>query len=462
MAEQTFAPRRPVATSGVIGMALLLAACSSGAIAPTPTRNAAVTTVAGQLLVKFRPNVDAATRRSLRQASGVASYDALLPDTERWMVTSDVTALCEKLASNASFAYAEANHVRRVQAFVPKERSDTSINQWYLGSPRGINADAAWALPTFANATDSAQPGYGVTIAVVDTGVDTGHPDLAANIATASNGTKLFLDEVGPESSGTTDFTGKDGYGHGTHVAGLVAARGSNGGIVGVAPGATILPVKTMRYDGSGDDATIAKGLKDAADNGADIINLSVGGSDPSQTLASALAYDFSKGVTVVIAAGNQYGAPVYYPAAYPGVIAVGAVTGEAANPTNVAYYSNRGSELTLVAPGGDGSETDASRGIYSTLPSYPFLLSLQGYEGLKYGVLSGTSMATPIVSGVAALVIADAKAHNQRLTPSQVRERLIATARPLAPSGFSTATGYGLVDPVKALQWNTAGGNGP
>lgn len=475
---------RPVSLvkSGLWGVSLLaLISCQGAPTQPrTPISQAeAITSIPGELLVRFQPDASAQTRADLRQRFHVTSTDPLLPDIERWRFTGDASAVQKALTGLPAIRYAEPNYRRHVTAYTPIERSDPAINQWYLGASRGINVDAAWATASFVAATNSAAPGSGVTVAIVDTGIDTCHPDLAAHIATTSTGAIRFIDEVGADTAfetGSTDFTGRDGNGHGTHCAGLVGAIGYNvgttgcngsavsgrAGIVGVAPGVSILPVKSMRADGSGDDAAIAKGLIDATNAGADVINLSVGGAAPSQTLADAIAYDLASGSTVVIAAGNGSGSPVYFPAAYAGVVAVGAVTGASAAPNTVAWYANRGPEVTVVAPGGDlsnGQETDPNVGIYSTLPTYDCWVDHHG-QTRAYGIQVGTSMATPIVSGVAALVIADAKAHGQRMTPSQVRERLIATATPLGTGTFSNDWGYGLVNPAKALAWTTPGGS--
>lgn len=456
MAHQPQKSTRPLVASGLLGFALILGGCQLPWSPPAETSRGDVETVPGQVIVKFRAETSLATRAVLRSQYGASRHEGLLPDTERWHVAGDATALRSRLMVEPALEWAEPNYLRQTLAFTAPERSGTA-NQWYLGAERGINVQAAWDTLT-------GSPGAGVTVAVVDTGVDVNHPDLADRIARDGQGAKRFIDEVGNDSSvstGNRNFTGVDGNGHGTHVAGIVGASAGNGGIVGVAPGVTILPVKVMRADGSGDDFAIAKGLKDAADAGADVINLSVGGPAPSQLLADAIAYDVAKGSTVVSASGNTCcgGSPVFYPAAYAGVIAVGATAGTPTSPLTIPAYSNRGPELALVAPGGDGDHKSADRGIYATLPTYDNYLSLVYGRSKDYGTQSGTSMATPIVSGVAALVIADAKARGEKLTPSQVRTRLLATVRPIGDQPFATDWGYGMVDPLKALTWSGPGG---
>ncbi|HEY9898095.1 MAG TPA: S8 family serine peptidase [Pantanalinema sp.] len=433
-------PKRPqrhrhLLTLGV-GLAVLAGCQTPPAGVTTP--GAAPYPASGQeLVVKFRPGSSEAEREALRARYGVSGTDALKPGTERWRLQSQSPeAAVQALLREGAIAYAQPNYLRHTQAYQSGGTPPTT--QWYLRPDRGIDVGTAWSK------SQVTPPGKDVVVAVVDTGVDTSHPDLNANIVSGTDvGGKKFIDEVGDGPDGTDkDFRLKDGNGHGTHVAGILAG---NGTVVGVAPGAKILPVKVMRADGNGDDFTIAKGFKAAIDAGADIINFSVGGPAPSPVLAEAIADGIAKGKTFIIASGNDH-TKVYYPAAYTGVIAVGAT----ATNTSVATYSNYGPEQAVVAPGGDSS-SDPARGIYSTLPTYPYFLSINYGKSEKYGVQSGTSMATPVVSGVAALIVADAKARGQSLSPAQVRARLVASAKPLN-GGFNEDAGFGLVQPEAAL----------
>ncbi len=409
----------------------------------------------GQVIVKFAAGTAPDAMGRLRDRFGVKATDPLMPGIERWYV-SDADQAVTGLAREASVEFVQPNYTRRTLAY---QATDNALNnQWYMTADKGLDMPTAW------NRTTVTPPGRDVIVAIVDTGIDTNHPDLRANlIDDPSQPTdrapwgKKFIDEV-KEGVVTREFPDKtdagylmrDGNGHGTHVAGIVGAVGNNNvGVTGVAPGIKLLPVKAMRADGDGDDFTIAKALKAAADAGADIINLSVGGPSPSPILAEALAYDFSKGATVVIASGNGYGVPVYYPAAYSGVIAVGATTTD----RRVAAYSNVGPQLALVAPGGNPEAGgNPALGIYSTLPTYPYYLSRTAGKPLNYGVQVGTSMATPMVSGVAALLIAEARARGQTLTPAQVRTRLLAATTPMGTASFSNDAGYGMVNPAKAI----------
>ena len=275
--------------------------------------------------------------------------------------------------------------------------------------------DEAWQLDD-VNAPDAwskGADGAGVTVAVVDTGVDASHLDLTGRVMNGA-------DFVGA-GNGTNDP-----HGHGTHVAGIVAATLNNGvGIAGVAPEAQVLPVRVLDAEGSGRDSDIAAGITWAADEGADVINLSLGGPDPAPLLLAAIQYARGEGAVVVCAAGNEYldGNPTMYPAAYSATVAVGAVT----QGHGRAGFSSTGSYVDIAAPGSQ---------IYSTLP------------GDIYGSSSGTSMAAPVVAATAA----DVLSKNTDFTPGQIINALTSTAVDLGPTGRDNAFGYGLVDASAAV----------
>ncbi|MBH8560782.1 S8 family serine peptidase [Nostoc sp. CENA67] len=256
--------------------------------------------------------------------------------------------------------------------------------------------------------------GQGITVAVVDSGVDRNHQDLSANIwkntkEIAGNGKdddgNGYVDDVyGWNFVGNNNNT-LDKNGHGTHVAGTIAGMKNNFGVTGIAYNAKIMPVKVLGDDGSGSDSAIAKGIRYAADNGANVINLSLGKEQPNNDIQSAVQYASSKGAIVVMAAGNASSSKPYYPAIYAKYwgLAVGAVD----KYGNMADFSNlAGSDLLsyVTAPGVN---------IYSTLP------------GNKYGFSTGTSMATPHVAGVVALMLSAKKG----LTEAEVRKIVTATA---------------------------------
>ena len=277
--------------------------------------------------------------------------------------------------------------------------------QW---SDRSVPYSPAWACTQ----------GSGIDIAVVDTGVDRSHPDLAAHTTTGAGA----LGGSGTVSPGTG---GIDPHGHGTHVAGIAAASAGNGlGIAGVAPMATIIPVRVLGETGSGWNIDVAAGITWAVDSGAEVVNLSLGSTWRSSAVSNAIAYAVSRGVVVVAAAGNDgpSGAK-HYPGADANSIAVGSVD----ENLQISDFSTHGDYVDVSAPGS---------AILST------------YLNGSYATLSGTSMATPYVSGVVALMLGT----HPTLGPAQIRARLTSTADDAGPNGPDQAFGYGIVDPVRAI----------
>lgn len=283
--------------------------------------------------------------------------------------------------------------------------------QWFL--PR-IHADAAWDL-TKGQAS--------IVVAVVDTGLDLNHPDLQGQWINGYN-------ELNPQS------LPQDNQGHGTHVSGIIAAALNNSiGVAGIAPQCKIMPIKALDSNGQGDDMDIAVGIRWAVDHGAKIINLSLGSPlnsngtyDDSGVVDDAVKYAHSKGVLLVAAAGNDGIGILNYPAALPGVIAVGSADSQ----NRRSYFSNYGSTLSLLAPGEQ---------ILSTFP-----VSLPGQ--MPYQSLSGTSVATPIVSAVAALIWSA----NPTWNKDQVIQKLLSSANVLQTQGWTATQGFGQVDALQAL----------
>ncbi|OQX53079.1 MAG: hypothetical protein B5M48_04035 [Candidatus Omnitrophica bacterium 4484_213] len=301
--------------------------------------------------------------------------------------------------------------------------------QWHLDNPEygGIQMEKAWDIST----------GSGVTVAVIDTGVRKG-TDLADTCFVSG------YDFVNDDSDPIDDNR------HGTHVAGTVAQSTNNSiGVAGVAFDACLMPVKVLDSDGSGTYADVAEGIYFAVDNGAKVINLSLGGPEPATYLEEALAYAYSKGVTIVAAAGNDSSPTLSYPAAYDDyVIAVGATQYD----ENLAPYSNYGPSLDLVAPGGN-LDLDQNNDGYGDGVLQQTFRKYGPFIRWGYYFFEGTSMAAPHVSGVAALLLANGNA----TTPDEVRAALQETAEDLGEPGRDNTYGYGLVDAYAALQW-TAG----
>lgn len=266
--------------------------------------------------------------------------------------------------------------------------------------------------------------GQGVRVAVLDTGVDAAHPDLAGAI------------------EGAKDFTGSrsgtaDRVGHGTHVAGIIGARQNDGGIVGVAPECRLLVAKVLGDDGAGTSEQVAAGIDWACEQGADILSLSLGSPELNEELRAAITRATHRQRFVICAAGNSGRAnSVDYPARWPETIAVGAVDRDG----RLTSFSSRGEEVDVCAPGQD------------VLSTYP--------DG-RYAKLSGTSMAAPFVSGVAALLVAKHRARGGAtpiVTHEQLVEHLVRTATDAGPAGKDPNYGYGLINPDSVLApWQEA-----
>jgi subtilisin family serine protease len=332
-----------------------------------------------------------------------------------------VTAIVRDGAGHLSFRHGLAADGAAGRQLAGRWRRDHSVVAAAVdyrihtaGTPDPL-ASQQWALTTLR--AGEVGTAAGQVVGVVDTGVDASHPDLAGVVL-----------------PGTDIVSGGDGWtdpnGHGTHVAGIVAAVADNGiGGAGLAQGAQILPVRVMAADGSGWDSDAAEGMVWAVDHGATVINLSIGGPDPSPVMDTAVKYALGKGVPVVVAAGNEgdAGNPVEWPAADPGVIAVGAVDASGVRPA----WSSTGSHLAVVAPGVR---------ITSTVP-------VSAADPSGFATWDGTSMAAPFVSAAVALL-----RHAQpTLTVAGVRKRLMDTADDLGPPGFDPEYGAGRVDVVAA-----------
>ena len=356
-----------------------------------------VAQAADTIVVGLRPGALAATALDAADAVQVGAVPRLRVVVVH-VAPAHRTAALRALRRSRAVRYAEP--LRRLQALADVVPDPGRAQQWGLDA---IGADAAWAVTR----------GAGVVVAVVDTGVAPA-PDLDGRLLPGWNVLARSEDAA-------------DDNGHGTHVAGTVAEVGGNGlAESGVAPEASILPVKVLDSTGAGSDADVAAGIVWAADHGARIINLSLGGSQPSTVLADGVAYARTRGVLIVAAAGNDGGA-VGVPARLAGVIAVGAV-----DSTRVrAPFSAGGRALDLVAPGVDILQQ-----------------TLDGVGGYADRSWSGTSMASPQVAGVAALALAAGRAK----TAAGLARLLTRTALDLGVPGRDPAYGAGLVRADAAL----------
>ena len=332
--------------------------------------------VEGRIAVDVR---DDASDADLADIASIASrYGVTLHPNSAWSVShdkievSDVDpsreqALLDALGHDPRVEHAEPMALYRA-SFAPNDPLYASM-QWHLNR---IGAEAAWGYSC----------GRAVTVAVIDTGV------ACFDRGPFSRGTDL----TGTRCGGGWNFVDDsreayDDHGHGTHVAGTIAQTTNNGlGTAGLAFCATLMPIKVLTRQGFGTVANIAEGIRFAADEGAQIINLSLGGPIKSQILGDAVKHALAKGVVVVAAAGNS-GRRVGWPAAYPGVIAVSATD----DSDRIAWFSSRGPEISLAAPGVAVTQQTVCNG---------------GRDRCEiFGTFNGTSMAAPHVAGVAAMV---------------------------------------------------------
>lgn len=356
---------------GILGLVLAVTVCAL----PSLASGLATTAKNGpdRVIVKFKNGVSDSEKVKIRGGLGGKLVEEIKPLGVQVMRVTSARALekVEALKADNKVEYAEFDGV--TTAFeVPSD--SLFSNQWGLNnvgqvaglSDADLDAPEAWDL----------SKGAGVKIAILDTGVDQNHEDLAVKIMANKN----F----------TTSRSVDDKVGHGTHVAGIAAAITNNAkGVAGVGHDALIMNGKVLDDRGNGSVSSLASGIVWAADNGAKVINMSLGSSSSSSALVDAINYAWLKGVVLVAAAGNDGGTAPSYPAYCDKVIAVAATDAY----DNKASFSNYGSWVDIAAPG---------NAILSTLPNHACKL---GTSGKNYGYLSGTSMASPFVAGEAALV---------------------------------------------------------
>jgi serine protease len=331
------------------------------------------TEVPGEIAIDVRDDVSDGDIASMAREHGVAMHpNSVWSTTHDKLEVADVpiaaeSALIDELSRDPRVEHAEPMAVYRA-SFVPDDPLYAS-KQWHL---QRVGAERAWNYTC----------GQGVTVAVVDTGIacfDKGPFSRGTDLAgTRCRGGWNFVDD---------SAEAYDDQGHGTHVAGTIAQTTNNGlGTAGLAYCATLMPVKVLNKQGFGSTANVAEGIRFAADEGAQIINLSLGGPIKSRILEDAVAHALDRGVVIVAAAGNS-GRKVGWPAAYPGVVAVSATDAD----DKIAWFSSRGPEVTIAAPGVSVTQQTICNG---------------GRDKCEiFGTFNGTSMASPHVAGVAAMI---------------------------------------------------------
>jgi subtilisin len=338
-------------------------------------------------LVGFKSDIQTAQVNDVKKMGGQVKHQYKFMDT---MLVSMPEAAAEALKKNPNVSYVEEDQM----AYATAQTTPWGITH--------IKADQVHA---------TGNTGSGVKVAILDTGIDSSHGDL-----NVSGGASFVSGEPNALS---------DGNGHGTHVAGTVAALNNTAGVIGVAHTASIYAVKVLDSSGSGTYSGIIQGIEWAVANNMDVINMSLGGSSGSTALQQACDNAYNSGVLVVAAAGNSGTRgkqnTIGYPAKYASVMAVGAVD----SSNTRASFSSVGSELEVMAPGVN---------ILSSVP------------GNGYDSYNGTSMASPHVAGAAALIMAG----NPGLSNVQVRQKLVSTAKPLGEAFYY---GKGVIDVYAATR---------
>jgi serine protease len=417
-------PLRGTHRFALVSGALLLAAvplagCSSTSD-PGAARSSAISPessedIPGQIVVDFRDDVGASDIQSVLTAGlGLTFVPTALEAQTRIQIATVPAGLTglvlARLNADPRVEYAEP--LARVHAlFTPDD--PLFKDQWHL--PR-VGAPTAWHYST----------GRGVTVAVIDTGIACEDYDSFVKVSDLNNTRCVegfnFINNT-PHAN--------DDQGHGTHVAGTIAQSTNNGhGAAGMAFHARLMPVKVLGANGSGTTAGVADGIRWAADHGAQVINLSLGGPRPAQVLQKAIDHARSRGTVVIAAAGNS-GGSVGYPAGHDGVIAVSASDRD----DKLARFSSRGPQVDIAAPGVDVVQQTICEGGKGKCERFP--------------AFNGTSMATPHVAGAAALLV------SQGVTdPDAIERTLKNSARVVDPSDDAKKLyGAGILDAAAAVK---------
>ncbi len=442
--------RNALGTSGKSGRTLLVmavwaAALVSPAMADSPripfiVKDAEQAISQERVLVRLNQAGPAAKGVAQPALPHVASLEAIGTSTGRnakgvatspWFVAEldgSVSAeeALESLSQHADVASVEPSYVRSMpqpfQSFsfgATQANDDYSYEQYALDIMR---LHDAWNV----------QPGSTeVVVAIIDSGIQLDHPDLINQVwrnpteelnGIDDDGNGYVDDAFGYNFVGNNNNPGDDN-GHGTHVAGIVAATRNNSlGITGAA-NVRVMACKVLSADGYGEDAGIIAAIHYAIDNGADVINMSLGGGMYNTAFDEACTRAYNNGILVVAATGNEYATQIGFPSSLNSVVAVGATDSN----DQLGDFSNTGEGIEIVAPG------------VQVLSTYP---------GASYEYLDGTSMATPYVAGVAALLLSA----NPQMDVQTLRSTLSSTADDLYDAGYDTWTGYGRVNAYRAL----------
>ncbi|MDY7230699.1 S8 family serine peptidase [Hyalangium rubrum] len=426
--------RRTLANAVLALVVVATAACSSRSEEPAATEQPTATldlaeaeVVPGGIVVDFKDGTSKAEFDAWEAEWGVdLEFNSVESSDDGLTVAvgvDDVESALARIRQNPSVESAEPLLQFRA-SYTPNDPD--YARQWNL---KMIDMPKAW----------DTTKGKGVVVAVLDTGI--AYEDY--------DDFKQVPDLKGVKFVKGYDFVNddehaNDDHGHGTHVAGTIAQATNNAeGVAGVAFEATLMPVKVLNHFGSGTSADIVDAIRFAADKGAKVINMSLGGGGHSAAMASAVEYARKKGVTVVAAAGNAGRARVEYPAAYPGAVAVAAV-----GPSGTrAPYSSYGKELDIAAPGGDKRQGDQGGILQNTIdPRNP--------ARSVYAAFQGTSMATPHVAAVAALLYASGASG-----PDEVEQALYAGAKRVNEQDRTDEYGHGLLNAQASLEALGAGG---
>ncbi|WP_454191082.1 S8 family peptidase [Paenibacillus sp. Marseille-Q7038] len=348
-----------------------------------------------ELIIKFMDGTSQEDQDALHKKTKctiMESYDEL--GFYRIISNRKMRRMLKQYSKSKLIEFAEPNHVYKA-FFTPND----SFFPGYQYGPQRVMAPAAW---------DITQSSANIRIAIIDTGVQPDHPELVGKLLPGYD----YVDWE-PNSS--------DGNGHGTHVAGIAAAATNNGvGIAGMAPFASIIPIRSLDNNGNGLLSSVANGIVYAANNGAHVVNLSLGSLANDSFLQAAVQYAWDRGAVVIASAGNSNSSTPVYPAYLPGVVSVASTNSSDVKST----FSNYGAWVDVAAPGEQ---------ILST------------YVGTSYAYLSGTSMAAPHVSGLAALLASQGRSN------TNVRDCIVFTCDPIPGTG--TYWTQGRINALRAVQ---------